>query len=68
MTLDDALQAALATSQRSEQEVWVARSGETYVVCTYTAFPEGAEIVCTLSAAAALTKFWNEQKPKRRIR
>lgn len=39
-----------------------------YVVCTYAAFPKEAEIVCIMSAATALEKFWNGQIAQRRKR
>jgi hypothetical protein len=67
-TLSDALAGALATSSEHEEEVWIAQTEEGYFVCTYAAFPKGAEIVCIMSAATALTKFWNGQMAQRRKR
>lgn len=67
-TVSDALEGALATSSKYEEEVWVAETEEGYVVCTRAAFPKGAEIVCIMSAATALAKFWNAQKAHRRKR
>lgn len=62
--LTNALEAAIAMSNRVETDVWVAHDKTGYVVCVYADFPEGGEIVCTVNGAAALHKLWNTPIPK----
>lgn len=64
--LSDALVAAVAMSNRNERDVWVGHNEKGYIVCLYAAFPEGAEIVCTVDGAASMAQLWNAPRPKRR--
>jgi len=67
-SVGEALESAVAISNRDKAEVWVGRDGDGFFVCAYRAFPERAEIVCVVSAFAALSKLWNMQTTKRRSR
>ena len=58
-TVGEALESAVAISNRDEAERWVGRDGNGYFVCAYAASPEGADSVCVVSGIAALSKLWN---------